>query len=151
VDRQVLVATTAGRIDEIEIAEGRRLGSYHVGQPLTLSGARQPGTPLVYFPADEFSLYVFDITKRSCTNILYTPHPAGALPGRPTFLHPGKRDVMLWSQRHGPNRAVVSAYALPLEQPEQKPLGAHIDLSGLSAPPWQDTDGLAILTDAGML
>lgn len=54
VDRHVLAATLAGRIDEIEVAEGRLLGSYHVGQPLTLGGVRQPGTPLVYFPADEF-------------------------------------------------------------------------------------------------
>ena len=98
VDRQVLVPTVAGRIDEIEIAEGRRLGSYHVGQPLTLGGVHQPGTPIVYFPADEFCIYVIDITKRACTNILYTRHPAGSLRGLPILARGGKRDLLLVSQ-----------------------------------------------------
>jgi outer membrane protein assembly factor BamB len=151
VDRQVLVATVAGRIDEIEIAEGRRLGSYHVGQPLTLGGVHQPGTPLVYFPADDFCLYVFDITKRTCTNILYTRHPAGSLRGLPILARGGKRDLLLLSQAPAPGRAEIKPYALPIEQAEQKPIEPMLAVAGLSASPWHDANRLAVLSETGLL
>ena len=116
--------------------------------------AVKPGTPLVSFPADEFCLYVIDITKRTCTNILYTRHPAGSLRGLPIVAHGGKRDLLLWSQALAPGRAEIKPYALPIEQTEQKPnvideaLG---QLKGLSAPPWHDANRLAVLTEAGTL
>ncbi|HZZ82621.1 MAG TPA: PQQ-binding-like beta-propeller repeat protein, partial [Gemmataceae bacterium] len=151
VDRQVLVATVGGRIDEIEIAEGRRLGSYEVGQPLPLGGIRQPGTPLVYFPGDEFCLYAFDITKRSCTNILYTRHRAGTLPGLPTFVRAGKQSLLLWSERRGPGQAEIKPYALPLTEPEQAPIKPRIAIDGLSASPSLLGDRLSVLSETGML
>ena len=151
IGRLVLVPTLAGRIEQIEIAEGRPVGSYHVGQPLTLGGVRQPGTPLVYFPADEFCLYVIDVTKRSCTNILYTRHAAGSLPGLPGIVQGAKNDWLLWSQSEGPGRAVIKPYALPIEGAEQKPAEALEVRPGMSAAPWQQAGRLAIMTDAGFL
>ena len=151
IDRQVLVPTRAGRIEQIELAEGRPVGAYHVGQPLTLGGVRQPGTPYVYFPADEFCLYVFDVTKRSCTNILYTRHPAGSLPGLPAIMHGAKNDWLLWSQTKGASRAQIKPYALPLESAEQKPAPTIVKVRGMSAAPWQQADRLAIMTEAGFL
>ena len=82
--------TVAGRIDEINLAEGRLVGSYHVGQPLTLGSVRQPGTSLVFFPADEFCLYTLDITKRPCANILYTAPSSRGLGGLPGIASDGK-------------------------------------------------------------
>jgi outer membrane protein assembly factor BamB len=151
VDRQVLVTTSAGRIDEIEIAEGRRLGSYLVGQPLNLGGVHQSGTPLVYFPGDDFCIYVFDITKRTCTNILYTQHPAGSLRGLPILARGGKRDLLLVSQSVAPGRAEIKPYALPIEQPEQKPIEPILSVAGLSASPWHDAHRLAVLSGTGHL
>ena len=47
----------------------------------------QPGTSLAYFPADEFCLYVIDVAKRTCANILYTRHPAGSEASRCGSCH----------------------------------------------------------------
>lgn len=151
VDRQVLVPTVAGRIDEIEIAEGRLLGSYAVGQALTLGGVRQPGTPFVYFPADEFCVYGIDVTKRTCKNILYTRHPAGSLRGLPPIVTSDSKSYLLWSQAKGLDKAEIKPYELPLAQPEQKPVEPIVQLPGLSAPPWCDGDRLAIATQTGAL
>ena len=151
VDRQILVPTLAGRIDEIEIAQGKLLGSYNVGQPLTLGGVRQPGTPLVYFPADDFCLYVIDITKRTCTNILYTRHPPGSLRGLPTVAANDKGSYLLWSQATGLASAEIRPYALPLAHPEQKPVEPIVPFKGMTAPPWRQDDRLAVTTPAGYL
>ena len=150
-ERRLLVPTLSGRIDEIEIAEGRRLGSYDVGQPLTLGGVHQPGTPLVYFPADEYCLYVIDITKRSCTNILYARHPGGSLRGLPVIVPREKRSLLLWSQATGLHQAEIKPYALPIEQSEQKPAGSIMHLPGLSDAPWHDAQRLAMVGETGML
>jgi outer membrane protein assembly factor BamB len=151
VDRQVLVPTLAGRIEEIEIAEGRHLGSYHLGQPLMLGGVRQPGTSLVYFPADEFCLYVIDVTKRTCTNILYTRHPAGSLRGLPVIATSDKGAVLLWSQAQGADRVEIKPYELPIGHPEQKPAEPILQLPAISAPPWCEADRLVVATQNGFL
>jgi hypothetical protein len=150
VDRQVLVPTLAGRIEEIEVAEGRLIGSYHVGQPLALGGVRQSGTPLVYFPADEFCLYVFDVTKRICTNILYTRHPAGSLRGLPAIVAGDKGAFLLWSQAKGPERVEIKPYALPIQHHQQKPAEPILQMAGMSAP-WCDADRMAVATETGFL
>ncbi len=151
VDRQVLVPTLGGQIEEIELAEGRRLGAYHVGQPLILGGLRQTGTSLVYFPADELCLYEFDVTKRACTNILYTRHPAGSLRGLPAIGGADKESWLLWCQASGLDRAELKPFALPIQGPEQKPADPIVPLLGLSAPPWFGADRWAYMTEAGSL
>src|SRR5205823_4115802 len=100
-----------------------------VGQPLTLGGVWQPGTSLVYFPADEFCLYLIDITKRTCTNILYTRHPAGSLRGLPAIVSADKGAYLLWSQAQGPDRAVIKPYELPIGQHDQKPAEPTLQLA----------------------
>jgi outer membrane protein assembly factor BamB len=151
VDRQVLVPTLAGRIEEIEIAEGRVIGSYSVGQPMTLGGVQQPGTPFVYFPADEFCLYVIDITKRTCTNILYTRHRAGSLRGLPAIVSGAKGAFLLWCEAKGLDHAEIKPYALPIQHAEQKPVEPMVELPGISFAPWCDADRLAVATDEGFL
>src|SRR5258708_35921395 len=64
VGRSLLVPTLGGTVDEIEIVGGRRLGHYRLGQRLAVGGARQEGTSLVYFPGDEFCVYVLDVSRR---------------------------------------------------------------------------------------
>ena len=150
IDRHVLVPTRAGRIEEIEIAEGRLLGSYDVGQPLTLGGVRQPGTALVYFPADEFCLYELDAAKRTCTNILYTRHPAGSLRGLPLIVPSDEKSFLLWTQAKGAGQAEIKPYELPIQRHDQKPT-EPIQVPGLSAPPWRAADRLALVTDKGMM
>ena len=87
VGRSLLVPTLAGRVDEIEISGGRLLGHYPLGQRLSVGGTRQEETSLVYFPGDEFCVYVLDVVKRTCEGVLYSNHPAGSLRGAPIVLH----------------------------------------------------------------
>lgn len=151
VDQKLLVPTLAGRIDEIDTADGKSTGSYQVGQALTLGGVHQSGTPLVYFPADEFCLYVIDVSKRTCTNILYTKHPAGSLRGLPSIAPSDKGGVLLWTQARGSDRVEIKPYELPIAQSEQKPAEPIVSLPRLSSPPWVGPDRLAAATQTGFL
>jgi outer membrane protein assembly factor BamB len=151
VDGHVLAATLAGRIDEIEIAEGRLRGSYQIGQPLTLGGVRQPDTALAYFPADEFCMYAIDMKARSCANILYTRHPAGSLRGLPAIVPGEQGPLLLWTELKGSGHVEIKPYELPLKQHDQKPVDPVVSMSALSAPPWPQADRLAVVTQTGML
>ena len=111
----------------------------------------QAGTSFVYFPADEFCLYVIDITKRACTNILYTRHAAGSLPGLPAVIPSDKGDWLLWSQALGLGRVEIKPYALPIQHPEQKPGEPVLRMAGLSASPWHNAERLAVATRTGSL
>ncbi|MBI2806007.1 MAG: PQQ-binding-like beta-propeller repeat protein [Planctomycetes bacterium] len=150
VDRTLLVPTVAGKIEEIEVAEGRRVGAYQVGQPFQVGGVRLPGTSLAYFPADEYCLYEIDVTKRICTNILYTRHAAGSLLGLPALYSGDKQAWLLQGLATGLNHAAVKAYALPIQNAEQRPV-AEADLPGVSTRPWFGTDRFAIMTESGFL
>jgi hypothetical protein len=151
VDRTILTPTLAGQIDEIEIAEGRFMGSYHVGQVLALGGVHQPGTSLVYFPADEFCLYVIDITKRLCTNVVYTRHAAGSLRGLPPIANDGKTDWLLWTQAKGVGGSELQPLALPLTGTALPTSEPALPLPVLSAAPWLDSYRLAAMTQRGAL
>lgn len=151
VDRQILVPTTAGEIDEIELAEGRRLGAYHVGEPLTLGGVLLPGTTRAYFPADEFCVYEIDLKERVCTSILYSRHPAGAARVLPTMLPDDKGGWLLWAQATGLEKTVVKPYAAPFQGPEPRAAEPTLHLGRVAAPAWRDGDRLAWISDTGML
>jgi outer membrane protein assembly factor BamB len=163
VGRSLLVPTLAGRVDEIEISAGRPLGHYPLGQRLTVGGARLEGTSLVFFPGDEFCVYVLDAAKRTCEEVLYANHPAGSLRGAPILLHrrrasaadkvpvKGPKDWLLLCQATGTDAVEVRPFELPIRDPDQ-PAGAPLRAKGLSwFAPWHDAEKLALATDAGLL
>jgi hypothetical protein len=163
VGRSLLVPTLAGWVEEIEISGGRRLGHYPLGQRLTVGGARQEGTTRVYFPGDEFCVYVLDVARRSCEALLYTDHPAGSLRGPPILLPDGKTPTkagsgqgpsgwMLLCQAKGTDAVEVRAFELPITGPDQPAAGPTLKIPGMSwFAPWHDAEKLAIATDAGVL
>jgi hypothetical protein len=173
VDRHLLVPTLTGQVDEIEISGGVLQGSYDLGQPLVVGGVWQPGTSLVYFPADSYSVYVLDVAERSCAAILYSGHAPGSLRGLPLILGRTAADngretaqasrispvapvtgrlFLLLNLASGAGSVEMHPYALPIQQPDQKPLDLHISVRGDSwAPPWHDAEKLALATDAGLL
>jgi outer membrane protein assembly factor BamB len=166
VGRSLLVPTRSGRVEEVEITGGRLLGHYDLGQLLTSGGARQEGTPLVYFPGDEFCVYVLDVAKRACAAVLYSGHPAGSLRGPPILLPAPKATdgeatakgpagwmFLCQATGAGGDRGVeVRPFELPIRDPDQRPTDPTVTLrGGAAAAPWHDAEKLGLATDAGLL
>lgn len=158
VDRHVFVPTLSGRVEEIETTGGRLQGFYTLGQPLPFGGVRQPGTSLVYFPADAYSVYVLDIAKRSCAAILYTAHAAGSLRGLPLIWNEARsaKDPgggwLLLTMASGNDSLELRPYRLPIRDSDQKPAEPQVRMRGDSwFAPWHDGDKLALATSAGRL
>ncbi|MBI3407124.1 MAG: PQQ-binding-like beta-propeller repeat protein [Planctomycetes bacterium] len=161
IDQHVFVPTRAGRVEEIEIREGRLQGHYQIGQPLMVGGVRQPGTSLVYFPADSFCVYVLDVAKRACAAVLYTGHAPGSLRTLPAIWNEEKTAaespairmgwMLLGLSRGGTSEEFVP-YALPITDPDQKPSEPTVRSIGTSwFDSWRDGEKLAWATDAGYL
>jgi outer membrane protein assembly factor BamB len=159
--KHIFVPTQSGRVDEIEIIEGRLLGYYHLGQPLSTGGVQQPETSLVYFPADEFTIYILDVARRACAGVLYAGHPRGALRSPPLILQDpdaprhdagatvGTSGWLLLSQVDG-DAVKLRLFALPIRDPDQSPLPLDAHVRGNSNfPPWTDGERLAMASDAG--
>jgi outer membrane protein assembly factor BamB len=161
---RILLPTEKGRVEEIEATGGRLLGYYDFGQPLTVGGVRQEGTFLVYFPADNYSVYVLDVAKRTCAAILYSGHASGSLRGRPIILADpdyqppaegqevpqGIQAYLVLSQADGLDAVRLRVFGLPLSDPDQAPLPLDLRTRGWSwFPPFHDGARLAQVTDAG--
>jgi PQQ-like domain len=176
VGRRAYVATTVkvpqadgqareeGRVHEIEIVRGHVLGWFRLGLPLTGSGARQPATNLLYFPADRGYLYVLDVDKRQCVAMLYTGHPSGSLRGEPVLVSDdlptpsagvaaGPPRYLVLSQAAGLDGMKLRAWRLPLEKVVQTPpLQPEPHVRGWSwFPPHCDGEKIVFATDAGIL
>jgi outer membrane protein assembly factor BamB len=164
VGNRILVPTYSGRVDEIELGGGKLLGYYQLGQPLTVGGARQEGTALVYFPADNFTVYVLDADARACAGVLYTGHPSGSLRSAPVVMRdpaapsaPGSRQesgYLLLVQAEGLEAVKLRAFKLkvPIVDPDQRALEPELVLRGWSwFPPYHDGERLALASDAGLL
>ena len=159
VGNRAFVPTDQGIVEEIETTEGTLLGSYSLGQPLTVGGERQPGTNLVYFPADSHSVYVLDVAARTCAGILYTGHPDGSLRGAPVMLreptpagqgNETARFSLLLSQEDGLDRVKLRAFPLPITDPNPGNRQRERSVAGWSwFPPYVDSERLAQVTDNG--
>ena len=133
---------------------------FDLGQPLTVGGVREPNTSLLYFPADDFCVYVLDVAThpKKCVNILYTHHPAGSLRSSPLILSaPDAQgtdsDWLVLNQADGLHSTRLQVYHLPIadrEEPAEK-----LDLKPIPGwtwfPPYHDDEKLTMLGDAGVL
>ncbi len=155
---RAFVPSYNGRVEEIEVNGGALLGHYDLGQPLTVGGAHQPGTSLIYFPADNFCVYVLDVARRACVAVLYSGHPSGSLRGPPLVLAaeavaalPGKTSgYLLLNQADGLEAMRVRAFALPVATADAPALQPEPRLDGWAwFPPYTDGEKLALVTDAG--
>jgi hypothetical protein len=159
VANRALVPTEQGYVEEIETTEGTPLGYYQVGQPLPVGGVRQPGTSLVCFPADSYCVYLLDVAKHTCVDILYTGHPAGSLLGGPILLAepgPGQateratRPTLVLSQEDGLDALKLRAFPLPAGGPAAGGPPRELRLPGWAwFPPYCDGERLAQVTDGG--
>ena len=153
------VPTYDGKVHEIELAQGKLKGVYDLGQPLTSGGALQPGTNLLYFPADDFCVYVLDVKERRCVAVLYTGHPAGSLRGEPLVLAPDPEEGESWlvlNEARGLDHTQLCVYRLPIaaDREQQAPVSAVPEppLPGWTwFPPSHDGEMVAMLGDTGVL
>jgi outer membrane protein assembly factor BamB len=157
---RVFVPGYGGRVEEIEVNSGALRGYYDLGQPLTVGGVWQPGTSLVYFPAESFCVYVLDVDRHTCSAVFYTGHPASSLLSTPVILPGPTRPAaegksasgggyLLLAQASGLDAMKLRAFALPASQAEAAPV-QEVELAGWAwFPPWTDGETLAVITDAG--
>ncbi len=162
VDGHLYVPTIAGEVEDIETAGGHWQGTYHLGQPLLVGGVHQPGTSLVYFPADSFTVYVLDVAKRVCAGVLYSGHAAGSLRGLPLIWNEANLKQadgaatgagwLILTRTSGSDGLEMVPYALPIRQADQQPAGPIIKVKGDDGgSPWHDGSRVALATDAGLL
>ncbi len=149
-----------GRVEEIEVNSGALRGYYELNDRLTVGGVWQPGTSLVYFPADAFCVYALDVASRRCAAVLYTGHPGGSLLSTPLVLPAPARPAsegkaasaggyLLLAQANGLDAMQLRVFALPAAEAEA-PAVQQVDLDGWAwFPPRTDSDALALITDAG--
>ena len=161
VGHSALVPTYDGKIHEIDVASGQLLGWYQVGVPLTVGGARQEGTDLVYFAAESLYVFVFDTKQRRCVAVLPSGHPSGSLLGAPVVVGSAVPDsrsserpnLLILAQTDGLDGMKLRAFPLPVEG-----LGAASALEPeLRLPGWSwfeahcDGERIVLATDAGAL
>ncbi len=160
VDRLAYVPTYDGQIHVIELAQGKLVGRYDLKHKLTNGGVRQPGTDLVYFPADDDCVYVINVREQRLVQILYTGHPAGSLRGEPLIvasdagaLARGEAYLVL-NQTQGLDAMRLRLFGLPLADrygPEAVVNPPPRVRGWTWFPPTYDGEKVVLLSDAGLL
>jgi outer membrane protein assembly factor BamB len=160
-------STYDGKVHEIELAGGRLLGHYQLGQHLTVGGTHQEGSELIYIPAEDQCVYVLNVKDKEhpCQAVLDSGHPSGSLRGEPLVINtgiPGQEDeaaagpagYLVLSQADGLNATTLRAFALPVEngQAGPPPVQTAPPTPGWPwFPPFHDPEKLVLATDAGIV
>ncbi|HJT76391.1 MAG TPA: PQQ-binding-like beta-propeller repeat protein, partial [Gemmataceae bacterium] len=164
VEERAYVPTYDGKVHEIELARGRELGHYELGQHLTVGGTHQEGSHLVYVPAEDQCVYVLNVKEHRCQAVLYSGHPSGSLRGAPLVLNtgvPGPEEeagagppgYLVLSQTDGLNATSLRAFAVPVENLQGGPPAVRTaPTPGWPwFPPFHDPEKLVLATDAGVV
>jgi hypothetical protein len=117
VGRRAFFPTLDGKVHEIELADGHPLGWYKLGTPLSIGGAGQEGSDLLYVPADSLCVYVLDVSQHKCQGILFSGHASGALRGEPILVGGGETPepkYLVLSQADGLTAMKMRAFPLPI-------------------------------------
>ncbi|MBI3461613.1 MAG: protein kinase [Planctomycetes bacterium] len=161
--RRALLPTSEGEIHVLELVLGKRLGVYQTGQPMTVAGAYDATTKLVFFPADSKRVYAINPAaldnrnEPACRSVLFSNHPSGSLRSEPAVV--SHKDIK--------NNYLVLAEASELEQmwlrvflilqpdgfpsPKADPVGKQ-RLEGWSwFAPLSAPDRVTVITDKGDL
>lgn len=168
VNNSVFLPTLDGQVHELELAAGRPLCRWQLGQPLSVGGTREGNTNVVYFPADDYCVYALNVDpdpkKRGCQAIIYTHHPSGSLRGEPLVVAPRVKpgtgndpdDVtpgyLILNQTEGLEGTQLRVFQLPLA----KKIGEAVSISPVPHlrgwtwfPPFYDGEKVVAVTDAG--
>jgi outer membrane protein assembly factor BamB len=172
IGQRAYLAAYDGSVHEIELAGGKQLGRYLLGQRLTCGGAREGDSKRIYFPADDSCIYILDVGQQRCVTILYDGHPSGSLRSEPIIIPPERRDpirgepagglaqnmetpgYLILNQASGLDAMRLSVFELPLRDRHAAPLDLNppAQLNGWTwFEPFHDGEKMAVLSDAGVL
>jgi hypothetical protein len=157
VKNKAYVPTSDGQVHVIGLADGKDLGHWNFGQPLSVGGVHQDGTNLVYFPADDTCVYVIDVEKQQCELVLYTNHSAGSLRGEPLVIGDnvaGMASYLLLTQASGADETTLNPYELPIKDRHQVPVTMELQprIEGWTwFSPFADSEKIVCLSDAARL
>lgn len=153
--RYVYLPTYDGQVHELTLADGRLLGRFHLGQQLTVGGAHQPGTSLLFFPADDLGVYVLDVAKKRCEALLYLDHRSGSLRTEPVVVgQPAAADAaadaadppayLVLSQTDGLDAMRLRLFHLPLRK-AGAPAGGESEVVVVARAGPDEADGVTTL------
>jgi outer membrane protein assembly factor BamB len=155
--QRAYLAAYDGWVHEIELSEGGLIGRYPLGQRLTCGGTREGDSDRIYFPADDSCIYVLDVGEHRAVTILYDGHPSGSLRSEPIIVPPGGQGepgYLILNQRSGLDAMRLRVFELPLTDRHAAPvtLTPEPRIAGWTwFEPYQDSEKLVVLSDAGVL
>lgn len=175
INQRAFLPTYKGEVHEVELAGGKLLGRYLLGQKLTVGGVYQKmlftgneGGPereahLAIFAADDNCVYVLDVEKRKCETIMYTNHLAGTLRGEPLVLpeidpnaaeQAVRRAYLVLTQVNGMDESELKLYSLPARERDAQAVAINPPprLRGLTwFAPYSDSEKIVCISDASRL
>jgi outer membrane protein assembly factor BamB len=166
-NQSVLLPTYDGNVHEVELAGGKLLGRWQLGQHLSGGGALERRSSTVYFPAEDTCVYVLNVDpkNRHCERILYSNHPAGTLRGEPLVFAPAPRaqnamgnnpvslpSYLVLNETDGLDATRMRIFALPLADRHGPPINVDARLPGWTwFTPFHDPEKIIAVTDASVL
>ena len=145
-----------GRVIDFDIASGKILGQFELGQSLAGGLVNRPGTNLLYAPAASQQTYVLDFAPEDgsapkCIDTLPTNHAAGALRHAPVIVGDGSQQSLLLATAAGVGDTLLSLYRL--DRPTGAPLSAVTARlnGGTWFTPRSNSEQIATVTDQGVL
>jgi len=154
-----LLPTASGEVHVLELVRGKRMGRFQTHAPLTVGGAFDPATQLLFFPADSKRVFALDPaviearepSQKAARSVLFTNHLSGALRSPPMIVG----QYMLLTELSDLENTHVHAFEIrePLGFPDSDaaPVAERV-LPGWSwfTPPLSP-DRITVITDAGVL
>lgn len=145
-DRGVVVE--GGKVHEIEAVEGRLMGVFDVGQPLTVPGGFDSISRRLFVPASRKRIYVLDTEKKTCAGVYYTNHTVGGLRAAPIVTP----STLVVAEANSLGSMLVKSFTLSESGDKATPDNVQYRIRGWAwFAPFFDGDTLGYLTDRGSL
>jgi outer membrane protein assembly factor BamB len=147
--RIVYFPTADGSVHEIDALDGRLLGIFELGQPLTVPGGYDPRDRRLFVPAARKRIYVLDVgEKKRCAGVFYTNHTVGGLRAAPIVT----ASTLVVAEASSLGSMVIKSFSLSEEGDKATETPDKYRIRGWSwFQPYFDGDSLGYLTDRGSL
>ena len=139
--------TMDGRLNVIDLANGRLLGYFELGYPLPYKPLHDAKHNRLYVPAESKRIFVIDLGKNQCVDILYTNHPSRGLRGEPVITD----SLIVLAEQAGVGAMKIRAFALQDKGKDIKPKVEKTIPGHAWFKPYFDGDMIGFLSDKGYL
>lgn len=156
------VPTLDGKLSVVNVADGKLVGEFSTGARLTVPLGYDRRNNVLYAPADAKRIFVFDLAKNRCADVIYTNHAAGLLRGAPIIAGhsrsggaaggaSGDLSTFVIAEGAGIGGLKVRVFPVQASGKDYKPVD-EFTLPGQSwFTPYFDGDTLGLITDKGYL